>query len=916
MLFWNCCGGLRSKLDTVKLILDSKRPDLFFISEAEVKSQHPLNLLKMEGYNLITSEVITHGKSRLVLYVKDGLKFQLKTVKNTTMEVICVDINNTRIIGCYRPFKTLNGSIIKSLEELIEELESLKDARKTMIIGGDFNINPQNKTPESIKMNNFVDKHGLSQLIKQTTWRRIITINGKQTLKKSCIDHVYTDDASKMKVVVGDQWSSDHNIIELYIKYTNRLSVTREKHHARNWKTYNATKAANLASSLNMINSATLDTDDVNDLNYNIGKILTTVQEELCSIRVIRTSRTTDIISNNIEALKKKRKRKLRDYNISKDDNLLRTINILNKDIKKAIKEERKHIIQTKIQSGNAKSFWNQISKLEGKSQHNGSPSIKSGVSLISNHAEVSELFANFFTDKVSRLSGEEEAYSWVRSEEHIIFEDEEVLKEVISMKGKMSSGEDGIMMKVLKDASRGIIPTITKLFNLSSKSGMPNSWRLAKVTPLHKKGPKDDQANYRPISNLQSLSKLYEKAILRKLDKEFPNLEGDHQHGFRSGRSTTSAVLELQSLVSNALDKGSVVATYSIDMSAAFDLLRPRLFHTQVNLPPKFMNLLIDFMTGRVFSVSVGNEMSSPKNLNVGCVQGSVLGPKLFSLYCAALPSVLPPYSHVISYADDSYVSIIAEKTEDIKQKVTDSLQIHQDYMASIGMVINASKTELVIFSRGGLETLELDSGIKLSKTMKVLGLTVSSDLSWDEHVNTIVSRTAYTIRMIKHLRRWLTTEDCLRIVTSKYFGLAYYGSPVWMTPCLGHQSWKRLFSQHYRAIRAAVGDWRTKIPRAVLDIIGKRANPRQWAQYSVANYTIKAYNKGTTPLGRKLKQLGYINDRCPKRAKFFDTSRLKIGRQDLLNRLNFLDLSFDWIGNFSDDYLRTRLKKEFFIS
>jgi len=115
-------------------------------------------------------------------------------------------------------------------------------------------------------------------------------------------------------------------------------------------------------------------------------------------------------------------------------------------------------------------------------------------------------------------------------------------------------------------------------------------------------------------------------------------------------------------------------------------------------------------------------------------------------------------------------------------------------------------------------------------------------------------------------YLKRWFTTEDCLRVVTSKYFGLAYYGSPIWMTPCLGHQSWKRLFSQHYRAIRAAVGDWKTKIPRAVMDLIGKRANPRQWAQYSIASYAIKAYNRGTTRLSKKLKQMGYINDRCPR--------------------------------------------------
>jgi len=105
------------------------------------------------------------------------------------------------------------------------------------------------------------------------------------------------------------------------------------------------------------------------------------------------------------------------------------------------------------------------------------------------------------------------------------------------------------------------------------------------------------------------------------------------------------------------------------------------------------------------------------------------------------------------------------------------------------------------------------------------------------------------------------------------------------------------------------------TKIPKAVLDIIGKRAIPRQWAQYSIASYTIKAYNKGTTPLSKKLKQMGYINDRCPKRARYFDASRLKIGRQDLSNHLDFLNLKFNWIGDFSDDYIRTKLKKEFFI-
>jgi len=194
------------------------------------------------------------------------------------------------------------------------------------------------------------------------------------------------------------------------------------------------------------------------------------------------------------------------------------------------------------------------------------------------------------------------------------------------------------------------------------------------------------------------------------------------------------------------------------------------------------------------------------------------------------------------------------------------------------------------------------------------VLGLTMSDDLSWDQHVNNTVAKTSYTTRMIKHLRRWLSIDDCLKVVTSKYYGLAYYGCPVWLTPCLSHNSWKRLFSQHYRAIRAAVGDWKTKIPRAVLDVIRKRANPRQWAKYSISRFVIKAYNNKNTPIRLKLAQQGYINDRNPRRAKFFDGSRLKVGRQSLENRLVFMKLNFDWIGNPSDDYLRVKLKEQFF--
>jgi hypothetical protein len=99
-------------------------------------------------------------------------------------------------------------------------------------------------------------------------------------------------------------------------------------------------------------------------------------------------------------------------------------------------------------------------------------------------------------------------------------------------------------------------------------------------------------------ISNLVSVSKLFEKIILAKLDYQYPGIEGKHQHGFRSNRGTHTALLELQSLIASVLDSNRSATTYSVDMSAAFDLLRPGTFHAEVDLDAGLMNILMDFMS------------------------------------------------------------------------------------------------------------------------------------------------------------------------------------------------------------------------------------------------------------------------------------------------------------------------------
>jgi len=107
---------------------------------------------------------------------------------------------------------------------------------------------------------------------------------------------------------------------------------------------------------------------------------------------------------------------------------------------------------------------------------------------------------------------------------------------------------------------------------------------------------------------------------------------------------------------------------------------------------------------------------------------------------------------------------------------------------------------------------------------------------------------------------------------------------------------------------------DKKNKIPRAMLDIISKRARPRQWANYITASTVIKLYNNSDTRIAEELCSNIYINDRQPRRGSFIDKSRRRAGRQKLTNRLQiFRKIDFDWTEEISSDRLRQNLKRLF---
>ena len=124
-----------------------------------------------------------------------------------------------------------------------------------------------------------------------------------------------------------------------------------------------------------------------------------------------------------------------------------------------------------------------------------------------------------------------------------------------------------------------------------------------------------------------------------------------------------------------------------------------------------------------------------------------------------------------------------------------------------------------------------------------------------------------------LPRFNRWLNNDELLKLVTSQYFSILFYAAPLWMGS-LTCNLWKRINSAHYRALRAAIGDYKSTRKRSIIDQETKRAPPSKWAHYIVCSTVIKLYNQSDTNIANLIRESVYVNDRMPMKAKFINRS------------------------------------------
>ena len=369
----------------------------------------------------------------------------------------------------------------------------------------------------------------------------------------------------------------------------------------------------------------------------------------------------------------------------------------------------------------------------------------------------------------------------------------DEILQLLGQIKTSKSCGPTSIPNNLLKNHKGEFANILVILINKSLSEGtFPELLKLANVIPIYKKKDKFLCSNYRPISLLSNLSKIYEKVFHKQLYEflEQNNMLYERQFGFRSKHSTDHALLAITENIKNKIDNHVFTCGVFIDLEKAFDTVNHKILLTKLKYYgitgiPNYW--LTDYLTRRHQRVKIGNTFSAYKDITCGVPQGSILGPLLFLIYINDMYKATK-YGTLYHFADDTNLLYSNKNEKLLRKNINIDLSLIFQWLCANRLSVNVDKTEFVVFKppRKALKeriTLKLNGKtIFESKKIRYLGLIMDEKISWRFHVLELRKKLSQITGIIYKLKKLGTPVYTLKSV---YFALfqSYlnYGLCVW---------------------------------------------------------------------------------------------------------------------------------------
>lgn len=821
--------------------------DIITLSETWLNNNISNDDLTLEGYQEIYRLDRSVGSGGgVAIYVRNGIAVKNITPVNSDLECIWLEVRVplSRFILCsaYRP--PTDNLFWDKIQDNINDFTKQYNNKINFILLGDFNSHPETTMGKCMK--DFCNINNLTYLISEPTRTTALSSTILDQIICSCPDRV------KSTRVDPPVSSNDHCTVSATFNFK-----------LNEYKAYDRYVWIYKDADFHAFRVALLDHDWSECFsNMDPNSIYTKWKDQFLDLaksyipykKVKIRPKDPPWYDNNLRILYRHRRRLYRKAVRTKcPDMWAKYVDSVETYNKACTKQENNYNINlaNKLVNNNitSKNWW-KISKsfLYGEKNSHSIPNLidpNNNDSILSSPSDKAEHLNNFFLSQMNLPENRPPLPEFERDNVNTLnsiqVTEQEVVDVLRLLDSNKATGADGIPARILKEAGVAISKPLAKLFNISLQSGkVPVEWKMANVIPIFKKGDKHSASNYRPISLLSIVNKLIEKIIFKHLFNHLRdyNILSKLQSGFIPNDSTVCQLTYLYHIFSKALDDKKDVQIAFCDVSKAFDRVWHKgLLHklNKYGVEGPLLKWFSDYLSERQQRVTIEGKSSNWGLINAGVPQGSTLGPLLFLVYINDITENI--IGNIRLFADDTILFNVVDSPVTSSEILNRDLETINKWAQQWLVSFNPNKTELLYITKKRNPPTYPPitfNHVQINEVDRVrhLGLTLSKDLTWSAHIESIATNATRRLALLNKCKSILSRGTLETMYTSYIRPTLEYGSIVWNN-CSTADS-ERLENIQLQAARIVTGAPRGTSHDKLYNELGwsKLVNRREYTQ------------------------------------------------------------------------------------
>lgn len=805
-------------MDELRDEISKKRIDIIAIQEPYTHNN------TVPGLGIAT-KIVTDSKTFTRIPTVDNIH-AATAIFNPDLTVLKVEqLSNTHCVCIEITGKGFKGFVIntyfqwsENIEPYIQHLDKVLQHLKgnSIIVCADTNAKSNlwhsNCTDErGEKLENLIAQHNLYIVNEPSNTHTFSNIHGNSNIDVTLSSSACYNRVTHWKIHQNCT-TSDHNLITFEVEKTihdlspTQQSTPRYNTKRANWDKYTESLEHQLQRSEILQSSDNSSDPDV--LATELERILQTAGNAAVPKKT-RFPNSAPWWTKSLTVMKKQVRKARHNYqaaqNINRKEKLKTNYQTLRNKYTAEIRKAKVTSWRKFVTKEGNRNPWGLIYKIKTEKIQiqTAYESIKTGAEQTTTWEETGKILLNTLIpddDEAGEVAWHKDVRNKTKTppntENSPLFTTHEIEKAVRSLKNGKAPGHDLIEAEMIKAAWPKIYPILLLIINCClTQEKFPKTWKKGVIRVLLKGQNKNktDPKSYRPICLLPILSKAMEKLIIQRLEPvlQAHPLSSNRQFGFRKGKSTEDAIVELRRLVDRSPEKYVVALLF--DISGAFDnVWWPTILQElkRRDCPRNIYRLIQSYLSDRSATISNSGNYEITKTVNRGCPQGSILGPNLWNLIFDNLLKTLNDLGYqAIAYADDLIVLIPGNSRKQIEEIANTVVKSILKWCTNHKLQLSQTKSEMVLL-KGFLDikrppTVKIDKiSMKMAPTVRYLGVHFGTRFNIAPHIHHITHKSKAIFNKLSHVAKahWgITYRNMITLYKGIFVPVITYAAAGW---------------------------------------------------------------------------------------------------------------------------------------